>query len=181
MDGTTAVIQQAERQQNRRSHLFNPAPKLSKVFGKSASQTPAPGASCDDLSSSTATLSPPCSPTTPITKRGKRKPQRVVSPQVVSSIVDSMYAYSVNRESNRLAPPKNQDKTFLHQKSSLRMVASRICGLSAFYSSAIHFKLHTPRSGNIQRIVRSSSSGAVSYHQTESQYSGTPLQEGPSL
>jgi len=140
MDGAKALTQQADRQQSRRS-LFNPAPRLSKVFGKSASQTPAPATSCDDLSSSIASttiLSPPRSPTTPVSKRGKRKPQRVVSPQVVSSMVDSMYAYPVNRESNRLAPPKYQDKNSLHQKSSPRTVASRICRFSAFYSSAIH-------------------------------------------
>lgn len=136
MDGPTAVTPQVERQQDRRNSLFLPAPGLSKVFGRSASQTLPQGASRDNLGSSTFILSPPRSPNTTISKGGRRKSQRVVSPEVVTSILDGMYAYPVNRESNRLSPTKHRDKSFPHHKSSLGTVASRICRYSAFYSSA---------------------------------------------
>jgi hypothetical protein len=179
MDGPTAVIPQAERQQSRRKHAFVPARKLSKAFARSAPQTPAQAASWDNSSSSISTfiLSPPHSPTTTISKAERRKSQRVVSPQVVSSILDSMYAYPVNRESNRLSLPKYQDKASLHHKSSLGTGASRICRCSAFYSSGIYLKLHAPRSGCVQTIVRKVPSPPIPHHQNETQYSGTHLQQ----
>ena len=154
MDGPTAVLSQAERQQNRRKPLLIPAVKLSKVFGRSASQTPAQAASWDNLSSSitsTFILSPSHSTTTAISKGGRRKSQRVVSPQVVSSIVDSMYAYPVNRESNRLSLPRYQDKTSLHHKSSLGTVTSRICRCSAFYSLVIFILNHIRHVADVPR------------------------------
>jgi hypothetical protein len=130
MDGPTAVIPQAERQQDRRNAHFLPAPKLSKVFGRSASQTLTQSASCDNLSSSTSIISPPRSPSTTISKGGRRKSQRVVSPQVVASILDGMYAYPINRESNRHSPTKYRDKASLHHGASVGTVASGICRYS---------------------------------------------------
>jgi len=177
MDGPRAVIPQAERQQDRRNALFLPAPKLLKVFGRPTSQTPAQAASWDKPSSSTSILSPPRSPSTTISKSRRRKPQRVVSPEVVASILDGMYAYPVNRESNRHSPTKYRDKASLHHGSSLGTVASGTCRYSAFYSSVIHLKFHTPRSGYVQTIVRKSSSPSIPNHQTQSRYSGTHFQQ----
>lgn len=124
MDGPTAVIPQAERQQDRRNALLPPAPKSSKVFGRSASQSLTQPASWENLSSSTPIISPPRSPSTTTSKGERRKSQRVVSPQVVASILDGMYAYPVNRESNRHSPTKYRDKASLHHGLSVGTVAS---------------------------------------------------------